>query len=72
MYTNTMLEARGEKKSKISDEFFCFLDRAFFNDEENNQQNALINSSINKLIEELISAYCWLFSSSLSDECLAS
>jgi hypothetical protein len=30
--------------------FYCFLDRAFFNDEENNQQNALINSSINLLM----------------------
>jgi hypothetical protein len=32
--------------------FFCFLDRAFFNDEENNQQNALINSSINLLMSD--------------------
>jgi hypothetical protein len=30
--------------------FFCFLDRAFFNYEENNQQNALIVSLINLLI----------------------
>jgi hypothetical protein len=28
------------------------LDRAFFNDEENNQQNALINSSINLLMSD--------------------
>jgi hypothetical protein len=32
--------------------FFCFLDRAFFNGEENNQQNALINSSINLLMSD--------------------
>jgi hypothetical protein len=31
---------------------FCFLGRAFFNDEENNQQNALINSSINLLMSD--------------------
>jgi hypothetical protein len=30
--------------------FFCSLDRAFFNYEENNQQNALIVSLINLLI----------------------
>jgi hypothetical protein len=43
------------------------LDRAFFNYEENNQQNALIvsliNLDINKLIKETISVFCWLFSS---------
>jgi hypothetical protein len=32
--------------------FFCFLGRAFFNDEENNQKNALINSSINLLMSD--------------------
>jgi hypothetical protein len=32
---------------------FCFLDRAFFNDEENNQQNALINSSVNVTFQPL-------------------
>jgi hypothetical protein len=31
---------------------FCFLDRAFFNDEEKNQQNALINSLINLLMSD--------------------
>jgi hypothetical protein len=36
-------------------------------DEENNQQNALINSSINLLIEQLISAFCWLYSLSLKN-----
>jgi hypothetical protein len=34
----------------ISASIFCSLDRAFFNYEENNQQNALIISLINLLI----------------------